>query len=65
MSMIAPTTSDTLSLKDLLRVSYESKASDLHINASTEPLMRLHGKLMKVVDLCFRLRIHIVWRKKY
>ncbi|WP_274319018.1 type IV pilus twitching motility protein PilT [Paenibacillus qinlingensis] len=50
MSMIAPTSSDTLSLKDLLRVSYESKASDLHINATTEPLMRLHGKLMKVVD---------------
>jgi twitching motility protein PilT len=50
MSMISPTTSDTLSLKDLLRVSYESKASDLHINATTEPLMRLHGKLMKVVD---------------
>ena len=50
MSMMAPSTSDTLSLKDLLRVSYESKASDLHINASTEPLMRLHGKLMKVVD---------------
>ncbi|NQX59085.1 type IV pilus twitching motility protein PilT [Paenibacillus qinlingensis] len=48
--MIAPTSSDTLSLKDLLRVSYESKASDLHINATTEPLMRLHGKLMKVVD---------------
>ncbi|WP_281366716.1 type IV pilus twitching motility protein PilT [Paenibacillus plantarum] len=50
MSMISPTTSDILSLKDLLRVSYESKASDLHINATTEPLMRLHGKLMKVVD---------------
>lgn len=50
MSMISLTTSDTLSLKDLLRVSYESKASDLHINATTEPLMRLHGKLMKVVD---------------
>ncbi|MDR6549543.1 type IV pilus twitching motility protein PilT [Paenibacillus qinlingensis] len=50
MSMIAPSTSDMLSLKDLLRVSYESKASDLHINATTEPLMRLHGKLMKVVD---------------
>ncbi|CAH1197039.1 Twitching mobility protein [Paenibacillus allorhizoplanae] len=50
MSMSSPTTSDTLSLKDLLRVSYESKASDLHINATTEPLMRLHGKLMKVVD---------------
>ncbi|KRE70110.1 type IV pili twitching motility protein PilT [Paenibacillus sp. Soil750] len=48
--MSSPTTSDTLSLKDLLRVSYESKASDLHINATTEPLMRLHGKLMKVVD---------------
>ncbi|NOU62946.1 PilT/PilU family type 4a pilus ATPase [Paenibacillus sp. LMG 31461] len=48
--MISPTTSDILSLKDLLRVSYESKASDLHINATTEPLMRLHGKLMKVVD---------------
>ncbi|WP_279615863.1 type IV pilus twitching motility protein PilT [Paenibacillus pectinilyticus] len=50
MSMMAPSNSDTLSLKDLLRVSYESKASDLHINAGTEPLMRLHGKLMKVVD---------------
>ncbi|WNR42378.1 type IV pilus twitching motility protein PilT [Paenibacillus roseipurpureus] len=50
MSMMAPTSSNTLSLKDLLRISYESKASDLHINAGTEPLMRLHGKLMKVVD---------------
>lgn len=50
MSMLAPSNSDILSLKDLLRVSYESKASDLHINAGTEPLMRLHGKLMKVID---------------
>ncbi|WP_127587859.1 type IV pilus twitching motility protein PilT [Paenibacillus koleovorans] len=50
MSLVSPLISETLSLKELLRISYESKASDLHINTGTEPLMRLHGKLVKVVD---------------
>ncbi|MGG1515067.1 type IV pilus twitching motility protein PilT [Paenibacillus oryzisoli] len=54
MSMSAPQTSHTFTLKDLLRISYESRASDLHINSGTEPLMRLHGKLMKVVDTVLR-----------
>lgn len=42
--------SGPLSIKELLRISYEAKASDLHINAGTEPLMRIHGKLTKVID---------------
>lgn len=51
MSMMEPTTTlEAISLKDLLRISFESKASDLHINSGTEPLMRLHGRLMKVID---------------
>ncbi|RAV03638.1 type IV pili twitching motility protein PilT [Paenibacillus sp. YN15] len=37
-------------MKNLLEWSYSSKASDLHINAGTEPLMRLNGTLVKVVD---------------
>lgn len=39
-----------LTIKNLLQWSYESRASDLHINPGTEPLMRLHGKLSKVLD---------------
>lgn len=37
-------------MKNLLEWSHSSKASDLHINAGTEPLMRLNGTLVKVVD---------------
>lgn len=50
MSTAAENQAAPLSVKDLLRISYESKASDLHINVGTEPLMRLHGKLTKVVQ---------------
>lgn len=54
MSTAVQNESGALTLKDLLRISHESRASDLHINTGTEPLMRLHGKLMKVIDSVLR-----------
>ncbi|MFC5531229.1 type IV pilus twitching motility protein PilT [Cohnella yongneupensis] len=42
---IHETAERALSVDDLLRHAYEAKASDLHINAGTVPLMRLHGSL--------------------
>lgn len=50
MSATANQQTAPLSVKELLRISYEAKASDLHINVGTEPLMRLHGKLTKVMQ---------------
>lgn len=35
---------------DLLRTAFAAGASDLHINVGTEPLMRVHGKLIKAHD---------------
>ncbi|MDF2937870.1 MAG: twitching motility protein PilT [Paenibacillaceae bacterium] len=45
-----PSSVKEMTITNLLEWSYESKASDLHINAGTEPLMRRHGSLVKVVD---------------
>ncbi len=50
MSLPIEQTARSLSVQNLLRVSYESKASDLHLSVGTEPLMRLHGRLTKVLD---------------
>lgn len=36
------------SIKKLLEQAYHSRASDLHINTGSEPIMRLHGKLVKM-----------------
>ncbi|WP_438448160.1 type IV pilus twitching motility protein PilT [Gorillibacterium sp. sgz5001074] len=44
-----PIDNQTISVKHLLKLAYTSNASDLHINSGTEPLMRLHGKLVKAV----------------
>jgi twitching motility protein PilT len=50
MNTAAANESGVMPLKELLRIAFESKASDLHINTGTEPLMRLHGRLIKVID---------------
>lgn len=39
-----------LSIKDLLCMAYETKASDLHISTGTEPLIRINGRLIKLLD---------------
>lgn len=38
------------SIRELLQMAYEAGASDLHINVGTEPMMRLNGRLYKVIN---------------
>jgi twitching motility protein PilT len=54
MNAVERNVSEAMPLKELLRISFEARASDLHINTGTEPLMRLHGKLVKVIDKVLR-----------
>ncbi|MFD2672555.1 type IV pilus twitching motility protein PilT [Marinicrinis sediminis] len=39
-----------LSIRELLRISYESQASDLHISTAHPPQIRLNGRLRKLID---------------
>ncbi|HEX7057467.1 MAG TPA: type IV pilus twitching motility protein PilT [Bacilli bacterium] len=50
MTQSAAAATENLSIKDLLKLSYERHASDLHISAGHTPQMRLHGKLTNAAD---------------
>ncbi|PDO10602.1 MAG: type IV pili twitching motility protein PilT [Candidatus Reconcilbacillus cellulovorans] len=46
--MAQPVSVKGLSVKELLAAAFESGASDLHISAGIEPLLRLHGRLERI-----------------
>jgi len=46
------TTSATpISVQELMKMAFDAKASDLHISTGTEPLIRINGRLTRLLDL--------------
>jgi twitching motility protein PilT len=40
----------SIKLNDILKLAYEQHASDLHINSGTDPYIRQHGRLIRLLD---------------